>query len=381
MLPPQNSFCEFCKKSIAVVLPLLFLSFASCGGSAASGEEALLLREIAGGKPTNHKTATVALGTLSRKTSGEGVAYYPKKDALTCPFDNAVLGKLNVSNNTTVKKGDIIAEFEISYSASELSELYSNLEIIKKQHNLQKAGYISAAEAAEERLENISALYTSGGATKNEVKKAELLLEKARLSLDYFTYQYNLTVSEQQKKIDSFEASIKNNVIYAPYDGVISDLSYLVPGATIPRSTFICSIYSKEDIWLSAALDTANGMRYNKDVVITVTNHGKTYTGRIVSAPNIRGETTGYVTIIPDEAFQFDPADRMKRITVSALRYELNNVPVLPSAAVNNEDGKRYVYLFEDGIVKKRYVTCGINDISSIQILEGLELGETVIIY
>jgi multidrug efflux pump subunit AcrA (membrane-fusion protein) len=92
------------------------------------------------------------------------------------------------------------------------------------------------------------------------------------------------------------------------------------------------------------------------------------------------GQSTGKVVVIPDTSININPGDRMRRLTVSAPRFELSGVMVLPSAAVYNEDGRRFVYLYEDGIMKKRYVTVGMSSVDSVQILDGLAVGQKVVL-
>lgn len=363
---------------LCLVLALSLLT--SCAGGSAASRDPMLLDEITGSQ-TSFDTYTVEPGSLSRRISGEGVVNYPVSRSITCTLSDAVLVGVYVSNNALVSKGDVIAEFEISYSESELNTLRSNLEIAKKQYSLSLSAYDTALRSALEAYTSAQQRYDAGEITENQLKKAALSHEKAALSRDFFVYQQERQISAQQKAIDDFVARISDNKIIAPFDGVIENTSYLTVGTTIPRGTLICNLYSTETVWLSTTLDVQNGMRYNQNVSITVTNHDRDYSGRIISAPNVLGESLGRVTIRPDEPLDFDVSNRLRRISVITMRYEIDNVLVLPTSAVQNEDGKRYVYLLEDGIVKKRYVTCGLSDNTSIQIIEGLEAGQTVVKY
>jgi hypothetical protein len=85
------------------------------------------------------------------------------------------------------------------------------------------------------------------------------------------------------------------------------------------------------------------------------------------------------VVIIPDSPIEIDTNNRLRRITVKASRYSLENVLTLPSKVIYNEDGKRFVYLYEDGFSKKRYVTLGLSALNTVQILDGLSEGQWVV--
>ena len=59
---------------------------------------------------------------------------------------------------------------------------------------------------------------------------------------------------------------------------------------------------------------------------------------------------------------------------------ELKNVLLVDKDAVQKEEGKYFVYLLEDGVVHKRYVSLGLENKKSVWILDGLSEGQELIL-
>lgn len=367
----------------ALLLMSLLLPLTSCFSESAGGNaEALLRKPSQTSSGFKGELVEVKYGTISRVVSGGASIVFPKTRRITCSFSNARLIALHFNRGDRVKEGDLLAEFVIEYNESDLIALRSEFEIAEKQYESMKSSYESGVSASEDRLASLREQYAkdSSESLRFEVAKAEIQLKKAKSSYDFFIYEQQRYLKTLRKSIDDFEKTIGDNKIYAPFDGVIANAEYLPLGTIIAPGTEICTIYSDDVMWISTTSDITNGMRYNCEAVIKVTPSDKTYGGRIISAPDIYGMPTGSVIVIPDVPIDIDPNDRVRRLSVSAKRYELENVLVLPSSAVEFEDKKRYVYVYEDGIMKKRYVSTGLASIDFIQIIDGLEAGQMVVI-
>lgn len=361
---------------------LLLLTFNGCMSGKDDAGEAMLWNPDPSDSGVNGNVTEVSYGSIGRTASSEGMLIYAKTENITCDFVNARLLSVNVKRGDTVKKGDVIAEFSIEYNRSDLDSMNSELEILEKQYQANLSSFQSMVDAARTNLQSLTEQYDASPTDdlKIQVAKAGINLKKAQASLDFFIYENTRMINNYKKGIEKFEDRINNNKILAPFDGIIGSIEYLPVGNIVAPGSQICTIYSPDKVWVAAKSDISNGMRYNSAVTIDVAIVNKSYTGRIISAPDIFGQSTGRVVIIPDGRIDHDPGDRMRRITVKASRYDLDNVLVLPLKAVQNEEGKRFVYLFEDGIMKKRYVTVGLSSMNSVQILDGLTAGQLVVV-
>jgi RND family efflux transporter MFP subunit len=371
------------KRILSILLIcLLPLSFSSCLREENDAGEILLWTPDPSEDGVKGNVVEVSHGSVDRSVSGEGTLVYTKSENITCDFFNARLLSVNVRRGDTVKKGDVIAEFSIEYNESDLMSMISELEISEKQFQINLSSFQSMVDAAHAALESLTEQYEVSPSNDLEIQiaKAEINLKKAKAALNFFEYENMRMIESQKKAIKSFEETINNNKILAPFDGVIGSVEYLPVGNIVTPGSHICTLYSPDKVWISTSSDISNGMRYNTPVSIEISVANKVYTGRVITSPDLFDQSTGRVIIIPDEQIDIDPNDRMRRITVKASRFNLDNVLVLPSRAVQNEDGKRFVYLFEDGIMKKRYVTIGMSSLNTVQILDGLTAGQTVVV-
>jgi len=358
----------------------LLLSFTGCYRQDNDAADVPLWTPAPSDNGVGGNIAEVSYGSVSRTVSGEGRLTYSTWEDITCDLANARLVSINVKRGDTVKKGDIIAEFTIEHNQSDLVSMVSELEILEKQFRTNLSSYQSMVDAAKASVNSLKEQYAASPTDKlkTQLAKAEINLKKAQASLEFFEYDSLRMIERQKKAIEKYEERISNNKILAPFDGIVGSVEYLPVGNIVKPGSAICSLYYRDKVWITTNSDISNGMRYNSPVTIEVSVINKKYTGRVITAPDLFGQTTGRVVIIPDEDIDIDPGDRLKRITVKADRFRLDNVLVLPSGAVQNEEGKRYVYLFEDGIMKKRYVTVGMSSLDTVQILDGLTAGQYV---
>jgi hypothetical protein len=68
------------------------------------------------------------------------------------------------------------------------------------------------------------------------------------------------------------------------------------------------------------------------------------------------------------------------KMEFTAKYQELKDVLLVSKEAVRKEDGKTYVYILEDGVVHKRFVTVGLSGKTHAWILDGLREGQAVIL-
>jgi|GEM_PF-932095 len=376
----SNKYKRFVSASL---LALFLLTLTSCSsGTEANTGKPMLLKPNTTDSGFKGNLVEVNYGTVSRVISGDAAVVYPISSTIVCNLNNARLVSVNIKRGDRVKEGDVIAEFVIEYDKTELDSMESELSIAEKQYEVMKSSYLSRVAAAEEKLASLRDQYKEypTETIKTEISRAEINLKKEKSSYDFFVYEQERSLNSLRESILKFKKNLQNNKIFAPFDGVVSSAEYLEIGTVLLPGTKICTIYSDDVMWISTTSDVTNGMRYNSDAEIKVSNEEQVHKGRIITAPDLFGMPNGRVIIIPDEPIDYDNSNRFVRLSVTAQRYKLDNVLVLPQAAVEYEDSKAYVFLYEDGMLKKRYITVGLTSVDYVQILDGLEAGQIVVV-
>ena len=359
------------------LLSLVFVLFLCSGCAAAGTKREAMLANVATATGGNVETVAAALGSVSRPISISVEATFPDYTTLQSDFQNASVAAVYVKNNDLVKEGDVLVEFKIDYSEADLNAMRVNFAIAEREYDAALAAQNAAVAAAE------AALAAAEGGMATAVRRAELALEAARTTRDYQTAQRLKSLEVQREALAAFEARIADNKLLAPRDGIVSNMAYLTVGGSVAPGTDICGLCTPELFLLKGEIGIINSLRYNQAVEVTLSREETVYAGKVVSAPNVVGEgQTGAVLIAPEPALAAfaDPRERPQRVTVTAERYALENALVVPTAAMHTEDGARYVYIYENGIVKKRYVATGLTGASVIQIISGLAEGQAVVV-
>lgn len=255
------------------------------------------------------------------------------------------------------------------------------------------------AEQAEKNLTN----------SQNELSKAERALESGRLDaqetyelrmLAYAnaqeTYELTLTyleedLEEQQdifdqakEKWDAFSSHINGTEVCAKFDGVITSVELsegdlLVTGATVVK------LYDTSEVTMTVTLDeddmsdiAEEGMANISFTAYPDSIYQAVITDISDASANKNG-TTYDVTV----TLQGDVTGLFQGMTgkVTFITKQMQNVVYVSNRAITRDGLKSYVKIKdESGNVKTKEVVTGFSDGVNVEIIEGLEAGEVVLI-
>lgn len=263
-------------------------------------------------------------------------------------YDNAVLQRKDLinQNNTIKSKIDDLDSQINSLQGSSDPQAVSKLETLKQQRNA---------------LQPIS---------DEKLKQADNGVALAKISLD----------SAKQKAAEN-----KSSII-AEGDGVVT-LVEAVEGAVTNGMQPVVIVQDTENLQAIASLGKydANKIKLGQEVIIK--SGRSNYKGkvsfinpaatRVLSAAG--GETTLGIKIdiidkAPDLKIDFD-------VDVDILLGQLSNIIKVPAETIRNgKEGKNYIYIVENGIVREREVTIGLQSDMEVEIVSGAVPGERVIL-
>jgi len=360
---------------VLIIITALFV--ASCGAAEPGGAADLIRTSSRAQK--NYRTAEVRLGGVEREMNAQARIDYDTETVIYEGEDIGILKEIFVYNNQQVAKGDALAEIE-------LDNVYLNDELEKLRLNVANAETFLSLEK-EARQESIAEM-TMGlaGLYGHEAEILKLRIERAKLEYELYIYETEQQIGYWKKDMAEIEEKLRGILITSPVDGIVGRLTSLMVGNEIRPGAAVVYLYYITNFRLSINADTAN-FRYNMDVEIGIAND-QFYEGRVISNP-LTANPDGGSLDFKVEVFGIneDPADIMslyntisrRRINVAGKTMDLQSVPVLPYNTIYNENGKRYVMLLEDNIVKKRYIQIGLFNFQSAHIVSGLRLGDRVI--
>ncbi len=369
------------KRIFAALLALmLMLSLAGCGEAESTGEA--LLRPLeengSGSSLGSTKLVEVTTGSIARSYSPEVSIVFEAHD-IVCDLSGAYFIESFVSANDEVEVGDPIARFRVDYSEAELARLEAELTIAKSSAARRKASADESVETAE------AALDAADSSDARGYRRAELTLEQAKLNRDAAYASADASVANAEKALADYNEFISEDTIYSDVSGIVSTVEFMTEGTQVGYGRRLCSIMSYADISLDCDANVAAAARHGQPATVTTNLFEGEIAATVVDAPIGRGEELGVFSLKLDEEILRE-ASRVAMenprafgtVSVKMERFRVDDVTVVPTDALQSENGIFYVQVLRDGELRKRYVEIGLSDGENSQVLAGLEPGEQV---
>ena len=246
----------------------------------------------------------------------------------------------------------------------------------------------SARDAAQRNLNALRRLGQQGAASAGEVKQAEDDLQRT---------QADVTLLEQKKKdrysqpevakvraqgaeaqaaYDAAEDALRKSSVHAPFDGIV----YSVPvrqGAYVQTGDLLLQVGDLSRMLVRTFVDEPEIGRLAAGQKIEVTWDAlpdRLWRGSVSTVPStvkLRGaRNVGEVTCTVDnQDLRLLPN---VNVGVTIITAEQSHVLTVAREAVRMDDTKPYVYLVEDGRLKRREVQVSLQNLTRVEITGGL---------
>ena len=390
---------------VAAVIAILLLR---SGGPQEEKEKEAEIKvsvKVAKAERTSITSTVHAVGTIT-----------PKQQATVSPKISAPIAAMGLIKNKAVKDGEVIAQLEARDLRAQRSEAASAL--AEAQSNLRglSAGTIPLGNAQAEKdlrdaqanvdntratLERRRVLFERGGISKKDLEASELAytqaLDAQRLAQQASELKTKVTnatdrsqseakVNQAEQRLANLDAQLSYATIRAPFTGVITD-QFQYKGEFATAGAKLVTIADMSEVIAKAPF---------ADSVVAGLKVGDEVTVKPADLPD--QDITGSVTLISRST---DPANRTVEVWVNLknpygriragsaadviiTNKSVDNAVVVPVSAVtldasNGNEGTVMV-VDDKSVAKSTKVTIGIRNAESMQILSGLEGGETVVI-
>ena len=356
----KSIFLLFC-----VLLALPHPSFAT--------SDSLISQDKIKTESANYDTYTVQPSVYEKKNTSSVSEFYPYTYSLRFEQKGATFVEYTVRRGDEVKKGDVLAIFELE---ADTVAMASNQLALKRMEDNYFDGCLQRHNAIQEMKEQL--LKTSD---PYDQAIQILKIQRAEVALEQYIYQQELNIANLKEEIAQAEEYLKNNTLISPFDGVIENVVYKRAGDPISTTEVLITLY-REDYLLLRVDNKSMNFRFGMDVQVEV-GRNKTkrlLTGRVVGADNLlpqsRQKGYAYIQLAPYNTKEI----RLTAPKAIVSTYYLENVMVLPRNAVSIESGKYYVYQLIDGVPRKRYVNLVTQSTAGAWIIQGLDAGDVIVI-
>ncbi len=301
------------------------------------------------------------------------VKYIPVKTAsLLFPINGIAYDTFFVTLGETVTEGQLLAQLNmgtllddedacvraLDNYALQLSQLEDSRSMSLKKQQYDGAGWDADDQA--KALNNINKQY-----------------DHQKQNIEDQIYLTDLRLKDIREKIDERR-------LYAPFEGVIS---YVYSPESGDVSSTFKKIFGISDSSQSIfRADTKIWSTFTPGDVYSVAANDREYAVTVIDAAELGLETKGrtegksdYVYFSLNEPV-FDLEDGAKG-SITIVTTNVTNVKAVPKAAISNINGKDVVYVLgEDGLRTYIEVTTGARNERYVEIIDGLEPGDEVII-
>lgn len=343
------------------------------------------------------ETEHPVIGTLSRSVTATGTVQ-PVDTVSVGTQISGIIQKVYVDFNSTVKKGQLLAQLDKSLLLAQVSQINANLSSAKANNVFQQSNY-----------ERQQKLYSVGAISKAELESA--------------LYQYNSAkenVSSIAAQLNAAQKNLSFADIYSPIDGTVLSRS-VSEGQTVAASLSTPQLFSiAKDLTkmqVQASVDEADigNVKTGQRVIFTVdafpadtfagtvkeirlrsnvSSNVVTYT-TIIDAPNeeqkLKPGMTASITVyteeikdimlVPAKALQFTPDSIISEIYSiegrGTSRKERNGPPLPPDSSGKGAPGM--IWIKKDSSLVMRPVITGQDDETQVQIISGLSVTDEIV--
>jgi HlyD family secretion protein len=331
---------------------------------------------------------------IQLKVNAEAVLY-PHDQAAIIPKVVSPVKKAYVDRGSHVKAGQLLVELESqdltgqhmkSQGGYQQAEATYQMELQKVEQDSKFAK--QSLDGAQKLYDSRVSLFKDGAVSSKDVEDSRLSLAQAQNAYDLAQKRSDLKVAEGQfnaAKGDTAnaEAQLSYTKITSPIDGVVTDRPFY-PGETAPPGMPVVTVMDLSQIVARAhiSVQEASLLKAGDAATISVPGQSTVVKGRVsmVSPALDPNSTTVEVWVAAP-----NPGERLKpgsSVHVSMVGQTVPDAIVVPVAALlTASDGTTTVITLDtDNVPHKQKVKTGIRDGANVQITDGLQGTERVVI-
>jgi HlyD family secretion protein len=321
------------------------------------------------------------------------------------------VSKVTSAEGQDVRRGQVILALDAAEVRAQLSQSLADL--LSAQSDLRNAraggppdevaelrGDLEQEQIEVKNLERtereLEQLVAKQAATQDELAANQAVLTKARAHLHQLEERKqtladrariaeeraNLRVSQGEAQVESLKEKVRSATIVAPVDGILYSLPVHV-GDYVKVGDILAEMADLRHVRVRAFVDEPDlgWLEPGQDVQVTWdAKPGRTWAGRTEQIPKQvvpHGmRSVGEVLCSVDNAkLELLPNTN---VDVRILVRERHGALVVPRAAVREDQGRHYVFVFADDKIHRRGIAVGVASASKYEVLSGLTLDERV---
>jgi len=289
---------------------------------------------------------------------------------------NVTVVQEETARNKIFTTGTVLANEEVelrSEVSGKISEIY-----LEEGQKIEKGELLLKVNDSELQAQLKRARFRLELALKRE-RRQKKLLEKDGISQEDYDATLN-EVNVLKSEIELIEAQIDKTEIWSPFDGTVG-LKYVSEGSYISPSTRIASLQNINPVKVDFSIPERylNKVEEGDKITFTVEGTDQSFQGEVYAIePKIDSQTR----TLQMRALSDNPGNLLVPGAFASLELTLETIEdalMIPSIALVPEIQGQKVYLYKEGRVVEQRVETGIRTEEKVQIVEGVQAGDTVL--
>lgn len=304
-------------------------------------EEEILAPPLVEPPPITYRTVTVERDTIERRVVVGGAIVYPMQIALQFGERSGRLEEVRVRLGDRVEAGQVLATLDTDTLRLDVER--QRIKLRRAELGLQRAAALGA-----DRLQQ-------------EISRLDVALERLAL--------------------EQLETELAKSTLRSPIDGEVVFVTRVFPGEPIGARQTVVQVADPRELLF--AYQGQRDDEFSLGRAVTVNLRGDTYPGAVVMTPrNVpldAPEELRDVVLIRVDA----PPEALTRGqtgTASMVADRREDVIVLPADAVQTYVNRKFVFVLEDELRTERTVEVGLSTPTQVEIVDGLRVGEQVVL-
>ncbi|MGH8029719.1 MAG: efflux RND transporter periplasmic adaptor subunit [Arenimonas sp.] len=345
----------------------------------------------------------VARGTLVRDAAVNGRVVAAVSPTLYAPAASTVTLKINAGDN--VKKGDVLAVLESPELSNELQREQATLEqleaeVARQRILAEKQKLIAQRDAdeaevarlgAERILQRTTKGHASGAIAEVDLLRAQDAMKSAQIRSRQAAKAAGLeqqdvgletrTRVSQLRRQEFIVADVQRRVdglnVRAPVDGIVGTLA-VADRSVVAANTALMTVVDLSRLEVELEIPETYAEDLGLGMTAEVTLGGVKANGKLSAlSPEVVNRQ-----VLARVRFDKQPPGlrQNQRVSARVLIEERPDVLLVARGPFVEDQGGRYAYVMDGDIAVRRPVRLGATSVSAVEILEGLQPGDRVIV-
>lgn len=305
---------------------------------------------------------TATEGSIEQTTSLMGTVE-PSDTYYITPKVAGELVEIYVQNGQSVEAGAPIAKIDnqkqIDAAKSQMEAANASVQAASQQ-----------AATAQDAVNRMTPLYESGDISVQSYNQTANSAKAAASQVDAAKAQ------AASAKLN-YESQVEFATVTAPAAGVVQNQNMTLHGM-VSQSSQLCVITGTgaKVVKFNVTEDVLQNLTLGQ--IVTVEKNGSSYSGTVTKLTKLVDPQSG---LFPVEA-TLSGADALSdgsSTKLSLVAAKADHTLLVPVDAVYYSGGNPYVYTYENGVVKRVFITTGISDDQNVEVTDGLDGTEQIV--